>query len=86
MAAARRARAGARSATLGVLLAGILKEVGLGPPVGARDERPWLCPAERPGGRTTGEALPLNIFRGRDRDAGTLVSGMAPLLPEDLVL
>jgi hypothetical protein len=50
MVAARRARAGVRSATLRVSLAGILNEVGLGPPVGARDERPWLCPAERRGG------------------------------------
>jgi hypothetical protein len=62
MAAARRARAGVRSATFRVSLTGILNEVGLGPPVGARDERPWLCPAERPGGRTTERRFPYTIF------------------------
>jgi hypothetical protein len=38
MAAARRARAGARTATLRVSLADILNKVGLGPPAGAWDE------------------------------------------------
>jgi hypothetical protein len=64
MVAARRARAGVRSATLRVSLAGILNEVGLGPPVGAWDERPWLCPAERPGGAEPRRGVSLTCFLG----------------------